>query len=197
MTLRAIPIDQFFAEVEETRERRYGPVGELTTIVVTEEALRKRRHRKQVRRNKMEATCRCGMCYEYDGRKADPGECGMCRETSRRLEPKPEDYAEEALIGMARVTWEQALDVVLSELRDLMIAKHKDYGPGNIREFGELGVLVRSSDKVHRLKNLIMVRGAETAVDEPLEDSWKDLANYGVIALMLRKGVWELPMEEA
>ena len=32
--------------------------------------------------------------------------------------------------------------------------KQHDYGPGNISSFGEVGVLVRVSDKIARLKNL-------------------------------------------
>jgi hypothetical protein len=93
-------------------------------------------------------------------------------------------------------TFEQSLDRVLAELRELMISKQKDYGPGNIATFGEFGVVVRASDKIERLKNLVP-RQTAPPNHEPVEDSWKDLANYGIIALMIRQGNWGLPLENA
>lgn len=90
-------------------------------------------------------------------------------------------------------TFEQALDSVLTELRTLMLLKQKDYGPGNIMSFGELGVLVRANDKLERLKNLN--KSGKTPNNESVDDSWKDLSNYGIIALMLRRGIFTLPME--
>jgi len=96
--------------------------------------------------------------------------------------------------GNCRVsTFEQALDTILAGLRALMIAKQKDYGPGNIMAFGELGVLVRVNDKIERLKNLH--KSGKEPKNESLDDSWRDLANYGIIALMLRRGIFNLPME--
>lgn len=70
-----------------------------------------------------------------------------------------------------------------------MEAKQKDYGSGNISAFGEFGVLVRCSDKVNRLKTLLESKRA--AKNEPVEDSWKDLANYGIIGLMCHRGIWK------
>lgn len=74
----------------------------------------------------------------------------------------------------------------------LMDRKQQDYGSSNISINGELGVMVRSQDKVSRLRNLLCkeMKG-ETAVNhEGIEDSWADLANYGVIGLLLRNGKW-------
>jgi hypothetical protein len=93
-------------------------------------------------------------------------------------------------------TFEQALDVVIEELRELMISKQKDYGPGNIAAFGEYGVLVRASDKFERLKNLLdPVNQDQVPMHESIDDSWKDWVNYGIIALMIRSGNWGLPLE--
>ncbi|MBT9258176.1 MAG: DUF1599 domain-containing protein [Clostridiales bacterium] len=91
-------------------------------------------------------------------------------------------------------TFEDALDWALGIMRETMIRKQKDYGSGNISAFGEMGVLVRASDKVHRIKNLLGKR--EIPVNEPLFDSWLDLANYGLIGMLLREGLWGLPMED-
>lgn len=91
-------------------------------------------------------------------------------------------------------TFEEAVDSILWEMRDTMIRKQKDYGPGNIGTFGELGVLVRVTDKWARLKNLLY-DNPSAAQNESLEDTWLDLANYSLIALMVKRGIWGLPME--
>lgn len=92
-------------------------------------------------------------------------------------------------------TFEEAIDLILGEMRSTLIAKQKDYGPGAIGAFGELGVLVRATDKHARLKNLLYENPGE-AKNEPLDDTWLDLANYALIAMMIRQGIWGLPMEE-
>lgn len=74
------------------------------------------------------------------------------------------------------------------ELANTLIMKNRDYGKGNIAEFGELGILVRLSDKYNRLKNLIDNDG--TAAFEPIEDSWKDMAGYSVIGWLTSQGRW-------
>lgn len=64
--------------------------------------------------------------------------------------------------------------------------KQHDYGPGNIAEFGEIGVLIRLSDKRARLVNL----QGKVAANESVGDSWLDVANYGAIAQLVRSGQW-------
>ena len=90
-------------------------------------------------------------------------------------------------------TFYEALGLVMDELRETMIEKQRDYGPGNIADFGDFGVLVRANDKMSRLKNLYKTGDAPR--NETVDDSWGDLANYAVIALMVRRGIWGLPME--
>lgn len=92
-------------------------------------------------------------------------------------------------------SFEEALDSVLEDLRETMIRKQNDYGPGNISEFGELGCLVRATDKYKRLKNLLYDNPDRETQNESLEDSWIDWANYGIIALMVRRGIWGLPTD--
>ena len=89
-------------------------------------------------------------------------------------------------------TFQEALGLVLDEMRDVMISKQRDYGPGNILDFGDFGVLVRANDKVARLKNLYKGNRPQ---NETVDDSWLDLANYAVIAMLVRRGYWGLPME--
>ena len=91
-------------------------------------------------------------------------------------------------------TFEEAVYKIATEIADLVISKQRDYGHGNILAFGELGVLVRCSDKIERLKNL-WKRGIEPE-NETVTDTWKDLVGYSFIALMLREGTFTLPLKE-
>ncbi|MDI3298280.1 MAG: nucleotide modification associated domain-containing protein [Bacillota bacterium] len=90
-------------------------------------------------------------------------------------------------------TFEEALDSVIADARAVMIDRQRKYGSGNISAFGEIGVLVRASDKLERLKHFHLGGGAD-APDESVDDTWIDLANYALIALLLRRGTWGLPL---
>jgi hypothetical protein len=74
----------------------------------------------------------------------------------------------------------------------LLIKKQLDYGPKNIAlaPGGPLnGLRVRMFDKISRINHLIDT-GA-TPENESLRDSFMDLANYGIIAMMVLDGQWE------
>lgn len=88
--------------------------------------------------------------------------------------------------------FEQAVKETMKELGDLLLSKHKDYGPKNISDSpgGPLnGLRVRMHDKTARINNLIDSK--QDARHEPLEDSFKDLANYAIIALLVLRGKWD------
>jgi hypothetical protein len=84
------------------------------------------------------------------------------------------------------------VDDTVQELADLLISKHHDYGPRNISQSpgGPLnGLRVRMWDKFARINNLI-----DNEVDpehESLEDSFKDMANYAIIGLLVLRGQWD------
>jgi hypothetical protein len=80
--------------------------------------------------------------------------------------------------------YEEKLDNVMLHVRELLLEKHHDYGEENLLAFGEYGVLIRSSDKVARLKNLIET-GENFCADEKTEDTWRDLAGYALQALVM------------
>lgn len=96
---------------------------------------------------------------------------------------------------MSSETFEQALDAKLAECRTLMIRKQLDYGPGNISTWGEIGVAVRLTDKIERLRNLFM--SGRTPQNESIRDTAIDIANYGLILLMVLDKEWGLPMERS
>lgn len=89
-------------------------------------------------------------------------------------------------------TFDAAARKIAGELVNLLISKQHDYGPGNIMAFGEFGVLVRANDKIERLKNLL--QSGKAPQHEAIADTWQDLANYAIIALMLRQGTFTLPL---
>jgi hypothetical protein len=73
----------------------------------------------------------------------------------------------------------------------LMERKQLDYGPHNIAKFGSTGCLMRMSDKMERLIHLMNVTGRKKKViNESITDSYRDFANYGIIALMVEEGKW-------
>jgi len=87
------------------------------------------------------------------------------------------------------------------EQYELFLHKQHDYGPGNISVGTQLqtedeihlsltGLWFRMNDKIQRLKNLLM-SGRENAVeDEPMEDAFLDVANYGIMANIVKNGKW-------
>ena len=85
-----------------------------------------------------------------------------------------------------------AVSETFDELKQLLIKKHLDYGPKNISESpgGPLnGLRVRMHDKLARINNLVD-KGA-TPQYESLEDSFKDMANYSIIALLVLRHKWD------
>ena len=84
------------------------------------------------------------------------------------------------------------VDVILNELRSIMMKKQEDYGPLNIAlaPGGAMnGLRVRMYDKLARLNNL--ADKAATPNFESVEDTLIDLANYAIIGLLVQRGQWE------
>jgi len=89
-------------------------------------------------------------------------------------------------------SFESAVAQTFQELIDLLLSKHKDYGPKNIAEApgGAInGLRVRMHDKLARINNL--VDNNTDPEHESLEDSFKDMANYAIIGLLVLRGQWD------
>ena len=87
---------------------------------------------------------------------------------------------------------ETHMNVTVKELTDLLLSKHRDYGPKNISlaPGGAVnGLRVRMHDKLARINNLVD-SGADPK-HESLEDSFKDMANYAIIGLLVLRGQWD------
>lgn len=88
--------------------------------------------------------------------------------------------------------FEDDVRIIYDELMSVLLKKHRDYGPRNIADApgGPLnGLRVRIHDKVARINNL--VDNNSKPQYESLEDSFKDLANYAIIALLVLRDKWD------
>lgn len=74
---------------------------------------------------------------------------------------------------------------IVREITDMLEKKHADYGENNLLKFGELGILIRVSDKVERLINL--TKEGKQPNNEAIEDTWLDIAGYAIQAVRLRR----------
>lgn len=112
---------------------------------------------------------------------------------------------------MRPTSLDEAIDLVLQDARALLLERQQKYGPENIRAGGLPGLYLRLNDKLRRLWHLVgldvLVKhgtlwvAAErstappaAALDESMEDSHLDGVNYFVIAELVRRGYWGLPM---
>jgi hypothetical protein len=74
---------------------------------------------------------------------------------------------------------------ITKQMSDLYEIKNHDYGDsfGNsIKTFGPIAGVVRISDKFERLKQLTLNK--EQKVNESIEDTLLDLANYSIMLLI-------------
>ena len=92
---------------------------------------------------------------------------------------------------------------LLQKMADIHSVKNQDYGQGNplgnfmeSQKFGInpfMGVLVRMSDKWSRVCSLVNKANMEGEVkDESIEDTLIDLANYAILALVIKREMEEV-----
>ncbi len=89
------------------------------------------------------------------------------------------------------MTHEEAMRVALEEVYEIRLAKHHDYTGKPILRRGEQGVVDRLYDKLDRLSS-ILAKGETAVSDETRRDTWKDIAAYGIIGMMLFDHTFEL-----
>tara|TARA_R100001443_G_scaffold6485_1_gene15353 strand:- start:16831 stop:17253 length:423 start_codon:yes stop_codon:yes gene_type:complete len=90
---------------------------------------------------------------------------------------------------------------IQDEMYETFARKHMDYGLQNISLGGDLtkendkkfsltGLAIRLTDKVSRLRNLL-VNGKSFVKGEGMEDTFLDVANYGIIGLLVGRDKWK------
>lgn len=89
---------------------------------------------------------------------------------------------------------------IMMEQYETFCLKQSNYGPSNISVGTSLstmedvklsltGLWFRMNDKIQRLKQLI-VFGKKDNVGEAVEDTFQDLAVYGIICQLVSRGKW-------
>ena len=90
---------------------------------------------------------------------------------------------------------------IQKEMYEMFARKHMDYGLNNIalggdlkksedKQFSLTGLCIRLTDKVSRLKNLL-INGKNYVKGEGIEDTFIDMANYGIIGLIVGRDKWK------
>ena len=92
--------------------------------------------------------------------------------------------------------------LIQEEQYEMFARKHMDYGLNNIalggdivnnsddKKFSLTGLCIRLTDKISRLKNLL-VNGRSFVEGEGMEDTFIDIANYGIIGLLVGRDKWK------
>ena len=82
---------------------------------------------------------------------------------------------------------------VALECMKLFDDKQQDYGSTNISASGEIGVAVRLQDKVSRMRHILLKQmcGENGVNNESLADTYQDVANYGMIGMLLNRNLWK------
>tara|TARA_B100000902_G_scaffold300532_1_gene288144 strand:- start:16257 stop:16634 length:378 start_codon:yes stop_codon:yes gene_type:complete len=90
---------------------------------------------------------------------------------------------------------------IQKEQFDLFCRKQHDYGPGNISVGTQLltedeiklsltGLWFRMNDKIQRLKTMLLDGRKAAVKDEPMEDAYLDVSNYGIMAAIVARKKW-------
>ena len=101
------------------------------------------------------------------------------------------DSVKEMIRQSANSNFDEAVQQKFQHAKSVLLQKQKDYGPKNIAQApgGALnGLHVRMHDKMARINHL--VDSGATPENESLKDSFLDLANYAIIAMLVLDGEW-------
>ena len=114
------------------------------------------------------------------------------------------DEEREAIIELFQKEYpelSQEFSKITREMYETFARKHMDYGLQNISLGGDLskkedkkfsltGLAIRLTDKVSRLRNLL-TNGKNFVKGEGMEDTFLDVANYGIIGLLVGRDKWK------
>ncbi|SDG61680.1 protein of unknown function [Thermoanaerobacter thermohydrosulfuricus] len=94
---------------------------------------------------------------------------------------KQEEFGKTRIV---EITDKHLYEEIVKELYDIYKRKNHDYGDSFsivYKKFGLQSAVIRLWDKLLRLETLL---NAEAQVDESIEDTLKDIANYAILTLM-------------
>ena len=124
------------------------------------------------------------------------------------MHPKIQEFIDDEVNQTITIFEEEYPDLsnefirIQTEMYAMFAAKHMDYGLNNIslggdivnnsddKKFSLTGLAIRLTDKISRLKNLL-VNGRSFVEGEGMEDTFIDIANYGIIGLLVGRDKWK------
>mgnify|MGYP005988778945 FL=1 len=118
--------------------------------------------------------------------------------------PKGTSEPEKSIIEKMEEEWPlmtEEFKKIQKEQYELFLHKQHDYGPGNISvgtflvtpeeiKLSLTGLWFRMNDKLQRVKTLLLGDKQSAVKDEPLEDAYLDVSNYGIMATIVSRGKW-------
>jgi len=118
--------------------------------------------------------------------------------------PKGTSEPEKSIIEKMEEEWPlmtEEFKKIQREQYELFLHKQHDYGPGNISvgtflvtpeeiKLSLTGLWFRMNDKLQRVKTLLLGDRKSAVKDEPLEDAYLDVSNYGIMATIVGRGKW-------
>tara|TARA_B100001996_G_scaffold352589_1_gene313372 strand:+ start:198 stop:596 length:399 start_codon:yes stop_codon:yes gene_type:complete len=119
-------------------------------------------------------------------------------------EDLPTDLKSRDVVTLMENEWPEMTEEFRKIQREqyvLFLHKQHDYGPGNISVGTNLqtkeevklaltGLWFRMNDKLQRVKTLLLGEKKSVVKDEPLEDAYLDVSNYGIMATIVGRGKW-------
>ena len=89
--------------------------------------------------------------------------------------------------------FQEATEIMCDAMKLMIISKNHKYGKNNILKFGQQGIFMRDWDKICRLEEGI-IKGKDLG-EEGLMETWADNAGYSLVAMLLDKDWYKLPVE--
>jgi len=90
-------------------------------------------------------------------------------------------------------TFQEGIDIICDAMKILLTSKNHKYGKKNIEKFGHKGIFMRKYDKECRLEENLF-NGVDLGAEGLLE-TWADNAGYSLVAMLLEKDWYKLPVE--
>ena len=118
-----------------------------------------------------------------------------CRDFNKALDYAYEDWKKDQILGKDKPrTFQEGTEIICNAMKILLVSKNHKYGKKNIEKFGHKGIFMRKYDKECRLEESLF-NGVDLG-EEGLLETWADNAGYSIVAMLLEKDWYKLPVED-
>tara|TARA_Y100000296_G_scaffold84473_1_gene117896 strand:- start:2498 stop:2893 length:396 start_codon:yes stop_codon:yes gene_type:complete len=123
---------------------------------------------------------------------------------SKTVRKYTKDNPNLSVVEQMELEWPEMTDEfkkIQREQYELFLHKQHDYGPGNIAvgtqliteeevKLSLIGLFFRLNDKIQRIKTLLLNNRDSAVKDEPIDDAFLDISNYGIMATIVKRDKW-------